>query len=109
MKTPIALSRLTHQQSAAPRKPVPVIVSPVDTAKAEQRDEAADATTEDVFDRNRSNDVTPGHSGDSSTKHVIYFKPRHESTTIELFYDLFFVANLTIFTENNEIEDVECR
>ena len=31
------------------------------------------------------------------------FKRHHESSTIELFYDLFFVANLTIFTATHEI------
>lgn len=33
------------------------------------------------------------------------FKHRHESSTIELFYDLFFVANLTSFSRNHEIVD----
>ena len=31
------------------------------------------------------------------------FKPHRESSTVELFYDLFFVANLTVFTKNHEI------
>ena len=34
---------------------------------------------------------------------VPVFKPHRESSTIELFYDLFFVANLTVFTKNHEI------
>jgi low temperature requirement protein LtrA len=34
---------------------------------------------------------------------------RHaEATTAELFYDLFFVANLTTFTANLEINDHNC-
>jgi low temperature requirement protein LtrA len=33
------------------------------------------------------------------------FKHHHESSTIELFYDLFFVANLATFTTNHEIVD----
>ena len=32
-------------------------------------------------------------------------KRPHESTTIQLFYDLFFVANLTTFTSVHEIND----
>lgn len=33
------------------------------------------------------------------------FQQRHESSTIELFYDLFFVANLSSFSNNHEIVD----
>lgn len=36
------------------------------------------------------------------------FKKHHEASSIELFYDLFFVANLTTFTGNHEIEDKQC-
>ncbi|MFI5420433.1 MAG: low temperature requirement protein A [Nitrososphaerales archaeon] len=35
------------------------------------------------------------------------FKHRHESSTVELFYDLFFVANLATFTANHEIVDAD--
>jgi low temperature requirement protein LtrA len=34
------------------------------------------------------------------------FKEHHEASSIQLFYDLFFVANLCTFTANHEIEDV---
>jgi low temperature requirement protein LtrA len=34
-----------------------------------------------------------------------HWKHHHESSTIELFYDLFFVANLATFTANHEIVD----
>ncbi|MCJ1312844.1 hypothetical protein MMC25_006520 [Agyrium rufum] len=32
-------------------------------------------------------------------------KPAHESTVIQLFYDLFFVANLTAFTSKHEVDN----
>jgi hypothetical protein len=35
------------------------------------------------------------------------FKKRTETTNIELFYDLFFVANLTAFSGNHEIQDTK--
>ena len=35
------------------------------------------------------------------------FKKRTETTNIELFYDLFFVANLTAFSTNHEINDTK--
>jgi low temperature requirement protein LtrA len=34
-----------------------------------------------------------------------HFKVHHEASSIELFYDLFFVANLTTFTANHPIDD----
>ena len=37
------------------------------------------------------------------------FKHHHESSTVELFYDLFFVANLTTFTANHDINDSDCK
>jgi len=33
------------------------------------------------------------------------FKEHHEADSIELFYDLFFVANLATFTANHKIEN----
>lgn len=51
-----------------------------------------------------------------SSEHVHHFQDpnepalRHaeESSVIELFYDLFFVANLTTFTGVHEINDADC-
>ena len=37
------------------------------------------------------------------------FLRRSEATTSELFYDLFFVANLTTFTANLYINDSDCK
>ena len=42
------------------------------------------------------------HDGKSSRP---FFKPRHQARTVELFFDLFFVANLTIFSIDHEIND----
>ena len=36
-------------------------------------------------------------------------KQAHESSTIQLFYDLFFVANLTTFTSVSEINDADSK
>ena len=33
------------------------------------------------------------------------FKPRHQARNVELFFDLFFVANLTVFSIDHEIND----
>ena len=36
---------------------------------------------------------------------VSSFRPRHETKPIELFYDLFFIANLTVFSIDHEINN----
>lgn len=36
------------------------------------------------------------------------FREKEEASSIELFYDLFFVANLTSFTYNHPIDDKTC-
>lgn len=45
----------------------------------------------------------------SSTDGPVLYKPRHEASTIELFYDLFFVANLATFTAAHKHSDAECK
>lgn len=47
---------------------------------------------------NRASSINGSDGGD-----VPIFKHHHEASTIELFYDLFFVANLSVFTLNHEI------
>ncbi|KEF51448.1 uncharacterized protein A1O9_12365 [Exophiala aquamarina CBS 119918] len=43
----------------------------------------------------------------SSTDGPVLYKPHHEASTIELFYDLFFVANLATFTAAHKHSDAE--
>ena len=45
----------------------------------------------------------------STTGAPILYKTRHEASTIELFYDLFFVANLATFTTMHQHVDAECK
>ena len=42
-------------------------------------------------------------------KGVPAFREREEASSIELFYDLFFVANLTTFTNVHAIDDTQSR
>ena len=54
--------------------------------------------------------VTVHDSNSSPTRyHVPTFREREEATTIELFYDLFFVANLSSFTNNHPIDDSQSK
>lgn len=38
-----------------------------------------------------------------------HFRAHHEASSIELFYDLFFVANLATFTTNHPIDNKACK
>lgn len=71
-----------------PRKHLPLIATPVDE---NHRGTDSDALS------------TTG-SGRPS-----YYKKHHEASTIELFYDLFFVANLVYFTSMYEHVDAKCK
>lgn len=51
-----------------------------------------------------SGEVTPPSPPNHDTDEPV-LKQAHESSTIQLFYDLFFVANLTTFTNIHEIDD----
>ena len=48
--------------------------------------------------------ITTSHLSNGARPHPV-FKRHSESTPSELFYDLFFVANLTTFTNAHEIND----
>ncbi|KAL9616486.1 MAG: hypothetical protein Q9160_008654 [Pyrenula sp. 1 TL-2023] len=104
------------QESLIPRKHVPWIASPLEKdnhratehgqhdhpeghhgAKSRLRE-----NTRAQLEFDSSSDEHPKHHLHNDTPH---FKKHHEASSIELFYDLFFVANLATFTANAEISD----
>ncbi|KAH7385431.1 bacterial low temperature requirement A protein-domain-containing protein [Phaeosphaeria sp. MPI-PUGE-AT-0046c] len=54
---------------------------------------------------NSSDTTTLAGDGKTSRGNVIIYKQHHEASTIELFYDLFFVANLAYFTAEHQHTD----
>jgi hypothetical protein len=60
--------------------------------------------------RERDNSTTelPLVSNDENLHDSPEFHRHAEATSIELFYDLFFVANLTTFTNVHEVNDHKC-
>jgi len=55
-------------------------------------------------DCEKSSGTPAGHTVISSARRPL-FKQRSEASTVELFFDLFFVANLTVFSLDHEIDD----
>lgn len=80
------------------RKHIPWISSPLQNH----------ASSDDPHSTDSSSPLDPEAQSHGKDK-LPRFKQRHESSTIELFYDLFFVANLATFTNNHEIVDSKCK
>jgi low temperature requirement protein LtrA len=80
------------------RKHTPWIASPLE--KQVDSNESSGTTTPEHVSHAAKHDAHDAHHGGS---HGPKFKHHRESSTIELFYDLFFVANLATFTANHEI------
>jgi len=102
-----ALKRISSTGSIEVRKHTSWFASPLDlkvesttAARTEHRESKMNVDTRVLeFDENRL------HRNRSK---IPIFKHHTESSTVELFYDLFFVANLSTFTSNHEILDATC-
>ncbi|KAL3420975.1 hypothetical protein PVAG01_07420 [Phlyctema vagabunda] len=90
-------SPLAHERAASPEplKPLSVldISGPVGVARL---DESRKSSVANIYDE-RKDGQHPGKP--SEMRETPEFRRYEETTNIELFYDLFFVANLTTFTD----------
>jgi Bacterial low temperature requirement A protein (LtrA) len=106
MHFPTALTRQKSSDSLGPRKTTPWIASPLAQRATGQNagsEETESHATERVVEFNESqHELHNSHPGVEEP----VFREHHESSTVELFFDLFFVANLATFTANHEIVDV---
>ena len=105
MHLPTPLHRHKSNEFFGPRKTTPWIASPL-AQEAPEHTSAIEKTqtTEHVvgFELDESHhELHRSHSGPDEP----VFREHHESSTVELFFDLFFVANLATFTANHEIVD----
>ena len=107
MKLRHVLSRqATEDSRAPPRRHVPWISSPVE--KPRYNSVESDGTPAESSVHFNDSMLDFEMPGKLSSRDVPVFKKHHEASSIELFYDLFFVANLATFTANHEIEDRVC-
>ncbi|KAL9111309.1 MAG: hypothetical protein Q9227_004186 [Pyrenula ochraceoflavens] len=118
MKLRQLLSRQPSQDSTRPRKHVPLIDTPLEDPGHHDHHDHLEPPSHSQHDgsrrqiRENSQAVLNDMSSDdlqAEKYHHIHdlpkFKRHHEASSIELFYDLFFVANLATFTSNSEIAD----
>lgn len=84
------------------RKRLPLIESPVNDQLYDVLDSDGTPNLEKM--RSRASALPAISSSDGP----ILYKTRHEASTIELFYDLFFVANLATFTAAHNHSDAKC-
>lgn len=101
------LSRSQSQENLVVRRHTPWIASPLETDEPPSRISTSQNSTHELKEANEHSHgikfELPAH-----TDHELPpFKHHRESSTIELFYDLFFVANLSSFTSNHEITNTE--
>ncbi|EGD85235.2 hypothetical protein H112_08966 [Trichophyton rubrum D6] len=80
------------------RKPLPFIESPIAS-----EDELLEKNSHGSHDGTHADARHPGEADNLSTHDGPVLKKNHEATTMELFYDLFFVATLAIFHATHEI------
>lgn len=99
------LTRHKSNDIFGPRKTTPWIASPLAQEASEHTSaiEKTQSTGHVVgFELAESHhELHHSHSGPDEP----VFREHHESSTVELFFDLFFVANLATFTANHEIVD----
>jgi hypothetical protein len=102
MKLSHVLSRTQSNESLVSRKHVPWTASPLDKIAMSSSGREGSPPEDKVNVNERVVQFSNPHSHPQIDA-VPIFKPHRESSTIELFYDLFFVANLTVFTKNHEV------
>lgn len=107
MKLSRILSNVGSASGDIARKPRPWISSPIEEAEGTVPTSATEEDPEPgtQSDLKGGEDQKNGNSSHQPPRTGVVFKRRHESAAIELFYDLFFVANLPTFTAGHEIND----
>lgn len=108
MKLSQIMSHSQSSESLVIRKHTPWIASPLDS-RAERlisHHGESEHSKSNAEGRVVEFDGCRQHRHDSD---IPIFKEHHESSVVELFYDLFFVANLATFTANHDIVDKTCR
>lgn len=85
---------------------LPLIASPLQGEGEEEEHGHGHGHEEHTYTQPaESKGLVPDEVSQADQDDVPIFRPKEEASTIELFYDLFFVANLTSFTNVHPIAD----
>jgi hypothetical protein len=94
-----------HSHHEGPRRHLPLISSPVNHDVLYALGSTGSFNLENLKSRPQSIDtISTASSGNPNI-----YKQHHEASTVELFYDLFFVANLAYFTAMHQHVDAPCK
>ncbi|CAE7026387.1 hypothetical protein PTTW11_04065 [Pyrenophora teres f. teres] len=99
-----------HSGHAKDRTPLPLLANPIneDVLEVFSGNSDLEKTNTHTSILDSSNDTTTlAGNGRTSRGNIIIYKQHTEASTIELFYDLFFVANLAYFTAMHQHTDAE--
>lgn len=94
-----------HSHAEHKRGPLPFIASPIDPEalkwleKRKRMTGVAKATSVAAFEA----------EGTESAMASRIFRKQHEASSLELFFDLFFVGNLAVYTTISAHVDVQCK
>lgn len=94
-----------HSHAEHQRGPLPFIASPIDPEalkwlqKRKRASGVAKATSVAAFEA----------EGTESALAQRIFRKQHEASSLELFFDLFFVGNLAVYTTISAHVDVQCK
>ncbi|KAF3051838.1 hypothetical protein E8E11_007927 [Didymella keratinophila] len=104
-------SRDTHDRDDEGVKSyLPLLASPINEDAREAlltRHSDVEKTTIATSGAESSATTRLAGNGRTSSGNIVIYKPHHEASSIELFYDLFFVANLAYFTAMHQHTDAQ--
>lgn len=86
-------------------KVLSLFASPLEEHLAHHQGHESDSDEDESHSGAAMKSQTEAVTTDIDLHRVPIFREREEASTIELFYDLFFVANLSSFTATHSIDD----
>lgn len=102
-------SPLAHERrlspTPTPKQPIFNISGPAHLSNPTFSKERSESLP-NIYDERFKSDTYMDREDDAHMRETPEFKRYEEATNIELFYDLFFVANLTTFTDVHDINEV---
>ncbi|APA11344.1 hypothetical protein sscle_07g061140 [Sclerotinia sclerotiorum 1980 UF-70] len=101
-ESPLAHDRRKYSVTPTPPSAIYNISGPINIARKQSYDELAENQYDD-----RKIDPFPKDDAEEEMFETPEFRRYEETTNMELFYDLFFVANLTTFNDVHDVNEID--